>query len=322
MDEILQELVNSRGVQVRVDREQSVIRGVKLLGLQSRNGRKYLPAALSEAVGLYEGAKVNVNHPKGNPAAARDYQDRLGSIRNVCLRGGEGLFGDLQFNPKHALAEQLLWDATHAPENVGFSHNVEARTTRQGGQTVVEAILKVQSVDLVADPATTRGLYENVAGASPAESPQRVAEALAHVSADQLRAARPDLVDAVQAEVRGQLAAVQGELDRLQACQSAQQRRAAAVRLLKEFKLPDPDQADAATKPMVSDLFLETLLAAPNEQVMRTLVQERASAIASARKLDRGLSALTRPSSREQGRLELAGGVLDARSFARAISSP
>ena len=52
-------------------------------------------------------------------------------IRDV-KAGGEGLFADFHFNPKHALAEQLLWDAEHAPENVGFSHNVEARTARRG----------------------------------------------------------------------------------------------------------------------------------------------------------------------------------------------
>ena len=47
--------------------------------------------------------------------------------RHVGPARGEGLFADFHFNPKHALAEQLLWDAEHAPENVGFSHNVEAR---------------------------------------------------------------------------------------------------------------------------------------------------------------------------------------------------
>ena len=63
--------------------------------------------ALAGAVALYEGAKVNVNHPKGNPLAARDYQDRLGVVRAVVCREGLGLFGDLHFNPKHALAGQL-----------------------------------------------------------------------------------------------------------------------------------------------------------------------------------------------------------------------
>ena len=47
------------------------------------------------------------------------------------------------------------------PENVGFSHNVEAKTSRRADRVVVEAITRVQSVDLVADPATTRGLFES-----------------------------------------------------------------------------------------------------------------------------------------------------------------
>ena len=127
MQETLQEYIDWRGVAVSVNRAAGMIRGVKILGLQSRNGRVYLPDALAEATPLYEGAKVNVNHPHGGPQSPRDYRDRIGAIRNVALRPGEGLFADFHFNPKHALAEQLLWDAEHAPENVGFSHNVEAR---------------------------------------------------------------------------------------------------------------------------------------------------------------------------------------------------
>ena len=155
---------------MRVDRQAGVIRGVKVLGLESRNGRTYLPEALAQAAPLYEDAKVNVNHPKGNPAGPRDYQDRIGTIRHVAVRPGEGLFGDFHFNPKHALAEQLMWDAEHAPENVGFSHNVEARVGRRGDRVVVEAITRVQSVDLVADPATTRGLFESAAAETGAGS--------------------------------------------------------------------------------------------------------------------------------------------------------
>ena len=127
-----------------------------------------MPEALAQAAPLYEDAKVNVNHPKGNPGGPRDYQDRIGTIRDVARAAGEGLFADFHFNPKHALAEQLMWDAEHAPENVGFSHNVEARTARRGERVVVEAITRVQSVDLVADPATTRGLFESAAVAAAA----------------------------------------------------------------------------------------------------------------------------------------------------------
>src|SRR5512135_1656583 len=146
MQETLQEYIDWRGVPVTVDRAAGMIRGVKILGLESRNGRTYLPEALAQAVPLYERAKVNVNHPKGCPNAPRDYQDRIGVIRGAVVRPGEGLFGDLHFNPKHALAEQLIWDAEHLPENVGFSHNVEARVGRRGQRVVVEAITRVQSV--------------------------------------------------------------------------------------------------------------------------------------------------------------------------------
>ena len=126
MTEMLQEFCDWRGTPMGSDGQAGVIRGVKILGLQSRNGRTYLPEALAQAARLYEDTKVNVNHPKGSPLGPRDYQDRIGTIRNVAVRPGEGLFADFHFNPKHALAEQLLWDAEHAPENVGFSHNVEA----------------------------------------------------------------------------------------------------------------------------------------------------------------------------------------------------
>jgi hypothetical protein len=203
MNERLQEFSDSRGVALRVDRNEGVLRGVKLIGYESRNCRRYLPETLAAAVVLYEGAKVNVNHAKAGALAARDYQDRIGVVRNVSARSGEGLFGDLHFNPKHALAEQLLWDAEHAPENVGFSHNVEARTKRDGEQTVVEAIVRVHSVDLVADPATTRGLFEN-----------QSAPTIEELSVDLLRLARPDLVNAIVGPLQSEIARLSEELAR------------------------------------------------------------------------------------------------------------
>ncbi len=154
----IQEFVDGRGVSMKVD-GGGVIRGVKILGLSSSNGRDYPPETLKKAAELYENSRVNVNHPKGKPDAPRDYQDRMGIIRHVVVKQ-DGLYADYFYNPKHALAEQLEWDAEHSPHSVGFSHNVQARTRRQGDRVLVEEITRVQSVDLVADPATTRGLFE------------------------------------------------------------------------------------------------------------------------------------------------------------------
>jgi len=158
--ESIREYVSAAGQTLKVDADKGVIAGVKILGMRSKNGREYTTECINGAAKLYEGAKVNVNHPKGSPTGPRDYQDRIGQIRNVSVQK-DGLYADFTFNPKHALAEQLCWDADHAPENVGFSHNVEARTERRDGTVYVEEIHSVQAVDLVADPATTQGLFES-----------------------------------------------------------------------------------------------------------------------------------------------------------------
>jgi hypothetical protein len=324
MNELLQEFVDSRGTSMRVDRQRGVIRGVKILGRHSRNGRTYLPEALQQAARLYEGAKVNVNHPKGSPTSPRDYQDRIGTIRQVVAPGEEGLFADFHFNPKHALAEQLAWDAEHAPENVGFSHNVEARTCRRGDQVVVEAITRVASVDLVADPATTRGLFESQGG-EPGDGPdgQRAEDStptLDEVTVEQLRQHRPDLAAALGEKQAARIAALEAEIERLEAAEVVGQRRLLVRRLLREFHLPDPDAAGDAARAIVGQRFLDALMAAPDEDAVRVLVEERA-------RLVRGVQSTSRlpgggdgkPTSRE--RSQLAGGVRDVKAFVEAITS-
>jgi hypothetical protein len=285
MTERLQEYCDSRGVRMRIDREEGVIRGVKILGLESRNRRSYLPEALAQAARLYEDAKVNVNHPKGNPGAPRDYQDRMGVIRNVEARPGEGLFADFYFNPKHALAEQLIWDAEHAPENVGFSHNVEARTVRQGERIVVEAITRVQSVDLVADPATTRSLFESAAEPKR-DSPIFVDTKIGTVpmsiekertlTAECLKQNFPELVEEICREALEEQQRLQAEVQRLTALDELHQKRETVRRLLREFNFPDAESNKPKDKTLVSQQFLELLLAAENEEAIRELVEERA----------------------------------------------
>ncbi len=299
MTETLQEFVDCRGAALRVDRAAGVIRGVKILGLTSRNGRLYLPEALAGAAALYEGAKVNVNHPQGSPLAPRDYRDRIGVVRRVAVRPDEGLFADFHFNPKHALAEQLAWDAEHAPENVGFSHNVQARTARRGDQVVVEAITRVESVDLVADPATTRGLFEGAGEKTPW---------LAEVTADQIREHRPELAAALAEGPLRRIAELEAEVARLRAAESEARKRLLVRRLLAEHCLPDPDAADASARSVVSQRFLETLLAAPDEAAIRALIDDRARLVRGA----------VRPQSREQQ--AAAGAVQDVKSFVKAIT--
>jgi len=102
----LVEFYDSRGATLRVDREKGVIYGVKILGLESANGRSYSPKAIREAAQLYEGSKVNLNHARGaNATGPRGYEERLGAVRGVKVVEGSGLFGNLHYNPKHAIAD-------------------------------------------------------------------------------------------------------------------------------------------------------------------------------------------------------------------------
>lgn len=322
MSHPIQEFIDSRGAALRVDDRGGVIHGVKILGLASRNGRRYLPAALEDAVALYEGAKVNVNHPKGAPNAPRDYQERIGVLRNVLFRAAEsdgGLYGDLHYNPRHALAEQLAWDARHAPENVGLSHNVLAVTARRGDETVVERIERVQSVDLVADPATTRGLFEQLAIDGDANSPQPEQPAsLGELSLSELQTHRPDLVDAILESAQTEIANLRADVDRLRAEREIVERRSRLKTLLAEFELPDPDLDGAAARAIVSDDFLRAALAASSDDALRRLVEQRAALVRHARN-GGSLSSRGRALAREQSHVESLLVCRDSASFVQAI---
>lgn len=258
----LQERIAFDG-KLQVDAAAGVIRNVKVLGLESKNGRTYPAKTIREAASLYEGAKVNVNHPKGSPLASRDYQDRLGTLENV--RVEDGLRADLHFNPKHAIAEQLAWDAAHKPENVGLSHNVEARTSKKDGKTIVEAILKVQSVDLVADPATTNSLYESTG---------ELDMSLTEMTLEEIVRARPDLKQHIAEELKSgqeakaqieKLTALEAENKTLKAKIAAVDRKAIVDKKITEAKLP-PD--------CLSPLFAEQCYAADDAGLVK-LIEDR-----------------------------------------------
>lgn len=296
----------------RVDRQAAVLRGVKILGLHSRNGRRYLPKALHAAAHLYEGVRVNVDHPSGPVQAARRYRDRLGMLRQVRAEA-DGLYGDLHYNPKHALAEQLLWDAEHAPGNVGLSHHVQARAAHREGELVVEAILEVYSVDLVAEPATTNGLFEGAGGRDLGQlcgddghgcpsaahaaldlSTEGIYMELAELSETQLLEGRPDVREAVLREQEAsqrvgaeQAAVAESELARL---------REEAERLRQELALLRQREAERQAvgecralalhlglpPAAASERFLELLARAPQEE-RRALIEDRLEAIRTAR---------------------------------------
>jgi hypothetical protein len=329
----IQEYVDNRGNHPQVDEEHGVLRGVKLLGLSSSNGREYPKETVARAMTLYEGAKVNVNHPDGaDPGQPRDYRDRIGVIRGPHLREAEaGLFGDFHFNPKHVLAEQLVWDAKHAPENVGFSHNVQGKVAKRNGRQVVEEIVRVQSVDLVADPATTRGLFETGGqeqGEEEEYMPDLTLESLQSDHADLVEAIRAEAIaeqsdsteiEKLKAENAKQAAEMQSlkeevesldkekeamteKIDRFEAAEQHAKDVAAVDDLIKEAKLPEA---------LVTDVFRTSLLKA-DEEGRKALIEDRQAMV----KLQTGST----PKSKEQRMTEDKSGITDSKGFVALIT--
>lgn len=143
----------------QVDRDAGVIRGVKILGRESRNGREYTPAALEQAARLYQGRAVNLNHARRHDEQ-RPVEAGIGWLEDVEVRP-QGIFGDLHYLKSHPHAECLIEAALRNPRRFGLSHHAEGRVTRRAGREVVESIERVRSVDVVQNPATNNGLFES-----------------------------------------------------------------------------------------------------------------------------------------------------------------
>ena len=148
--------------QERVDREKKIIKGVKVLGRASINGRRYTAEAIEEAYKkrLYEGIAVYVNHPD-KPNDPRAVSEKFGRVVNVRMMEGE-LYGDLEYLESNKDSALICEMAERMDGQLGCSHNaIGEGEDDPDGIFVVRHITEVRSVDLVTEPATTKGLFEH-----------------------------------------------------------------------------------------------------------------------------------------------------------------
>lgn len=146
----------------KVDRSgpRPIIRDVLLCGPTSANRRRYLREAFAgDRVKKYNGRPVFLNH--GTGGAPRQYESRIAKVINARHRADGMPVGDLEVRPKHPYAEAFLDDAENDPTSVGMSHVAHCQTRLgKDGWDDVHAVSHVESVDVVLDPATTKGLHE------------------------------------------------------------------------------------------------------------------------------------------------------------------
>lgn len=310
----LQESVSVKPSRVRATRDESgrlsalVLEGVKFLGAHSVNtnpdGTKneYPTATRKAALPLYEGAAVYLNHRAPGSKAERGYQEKLGRLREVRAEES-GSYGSLHVNPRHPLAEQIAWDAENAPDSLGLSHDANGTGRAQGRSRLIEAITKVNSVDLVSAGATTCSLFESREGShmldhkalldtlmaegDPAEKIAKAVEALksvgeapaptpapAPVAGETKESEAPADAGNLTESLRKELDDVKTALAEERSKRETAERLAQRDALLTEANLP----ARAVT-----DLLREQVREAKDENKAKALIEERKRLVAHQR---------------------------------------
>ena len=160
----------------QVDREAGVLRGALICGPSSANERDYLPGAFGDGR-RYEGRSIYVDH--ADARTGRALRDKIGWWAGVSIRPDGMPVGDAHLLKSHPLYAQVMEAAERNPGLMGFSHVARCRTRYEAGREKVESVEEVESVDLVAEPATTRGLFESKRSRPVGLTPQQFAEAIA-----------------------------------------------------------------------------------------------------------------------------------------------
>jgi hypothetical protein len=156
----LEPLCESAGAclaEARLDRERGLVCDVALLGPESRNGYRYTAEAMRQAVPLYDGRPVFIDHPESAQPTQRKLRDYAGHVVSPRYEN-DRVRGDLRLVGPNAGWLLSLIEA--APRDIGMSHIVLARRNPAGD--CVERIERVVSVDIVAFPATTQTFAEGV----------------------------------------------------------------------------------------------------------------------------------------------------------------
>lgn len=252
--------------------EDNLIENVCLLGPVSKNGRDYPDAAMSKAVTLYEGVKLFVNHPSVDEmmAGSRDVMKLAGKAFN-CKCEGNKIRADVKVLGDDDAGRKFMRIAQEMPDIAGFSHNAKVKSVMKNGREVVEEITKVYSVDLVAYPATTVGMFEE-----DGTFKEYVMD-YSQITLEELRALRKDIVEPLVAEGKAardsEVAELKVKLEGLESKAREADNRKKIGELIAAEKMP---QAAA------SETFISQCLKCPQgtfEQAVKELIKDRMSLI-------------------------------------------
>src|SRR5262245_53627832 len=284
----------------KVDRSRCLIEGVKVLGLSSGNGNDYTVAVLEKALPLYESRKVNLDHPlRRAKGEDRKVSERWGKLQNARV-AADGLYGDLLYNPHHPMTETLLWWAENMPDCIGLSqYGWGTGRKKPDGRWQVESIDSVTSVDLVADPATTKSLFE----AQEPDMPEPAAAEPPMEAPDHQQQMADAFANAVMAVVKDTSMDLQAKMKKIKDILKAQEKLMAKA---------DADETDSSDEEAMTESLgpeQEELAQLRKEKQVRALCESMGyapdalilEALCSLQSEDRRREMITREAARPKG---------------------
>jgi hypothetical protein len=273
---------------------KGVLNDVAILGMQSKNGNRYTEGYMQSAPQKYEGAKIYINHQtKEDRGNGRRIEDLYGKAVGVYYdKASKRLKARrFEFNPKHRLAEQLIWQFENAPETIGFSHDVVAigHKDKDTKEFVAESVKTVYSVDLVTDPATVHNLYEQHANNETAEELQEQINELQErlnalkpsperskkMDMKELQESHPELVKQIleQASSNEKQKELAEELRALK--EENAQYKAKAEEAAKKQKLQEQCKEAGLNSAQISEAFINLLVKCNSDEEVKEAIEDR-----------------------------------------------
>jgi hypothetical protein len=186
---------------------------------KSKNRRRYKESVLRSAAPMFEGVKAFANHPSKEQRTSGDgrgVQEIVGWYEGVRYdEGVRAIVGQLHvLETAQWLRDLLKEQVAEGVELVGLSINAEGvqTPTRDGDDFLmeVESIDKVNSVDVVAEPAAGGAVVKLVAS-KEGNSMDELTELLKTMSVDKLKELRPDLYEQFMAAAKEEVGGGEGE---------------------------------------------------------------------------------------------------------------
>jgi len=147
--------------EAQFDVESLIIRNAAVLGMVSNNGYTYSENAMRSTARLAEGAKQYIGHMADKEE--RSVTELFSILKNVRYMDTEKkVRGDMHLVDTPEVRNEIFPRMQHFKESIGNSVVVWAEGAENEGVLTLTEVYKVDSVDLVTDPATNAGIFENV----------------------------------------------------------------------------------------------------------------------------------------------------------------